>query len=125
MRIGKGVAMIKERRKRTRVPVGFELTIAVKSKKVKVRTINVSMTGVSCEPNDLFRVNEKCKVILSLNQDTTLNIDGKILRVDDGEAIISFLSMDEDAFYHLKRLMQFNSPDPDKIEKELKKPAFA
>jgi hypothetical protein len=124
MRIGKGMAMARERRKRTRVPVGFEVTIALQDEKVKVKTVNISMTGVRCEPNGLFHVNEKCKVILCLNPDTTLKIEGKILRVADGEAIISFLSMDEDAFFHLKRLMQFNSPDPDKIEKELKKPAF-
>jgi hypothetical protein len=117
--------MIEERRKRSRVPAGFELAIAVKNKKAKVKTINISMTGVSCEHNDLFRANEKCKLILSLSQDITLNIEGRILRAGDREAIIAFLSMDEDTFYHLKRLVQFNSPDPDRIEKELMKSAFA
>jgi hypothetical protein len=121
----KRIAMVKERRNRTRVPVGFELAIAVNDKKVKVKAINISLTGVSCQQNSLFHVNEECDVILGLNQDTVLNFRGKILRVDDGEAIISFLSMDEDSFYHLKRLIQLNSPNPDKVEKELGKPAFS
>ena len=116
--------MIKERRKRTRVYIGFDITIQFQQKKIKVQTMNISLTGISCTSSPVFRAGEECSVILSLNPETRLTIQGKILRVDDKEAIISFLSMDEDTFYHLKRLLQYNAADPDAIDDELKDPAF-
>jgi c-di-GMP-binding flagellar brake protein YcgR len=116
--------MIKERRKRTRVPIGFDITILFQQKKIKVQTINISLTGISCMSSPVFRAGEHCAVILSLNPETSLTIQGNILRVDDKEAIISFLSMDEDTFYHLKRLLQYNAADPDTIDSEIKDPAF-
>jgi hypothetical protein len=116
--------MVKDRRKRTRVPVGFDIDIVFKRKKIKVQTLNISLTGISCTSDPRFAANELCKVILKLNRETKLTIEGKILRLDEKEAIIAFLSMDEDTFYHLKMLMRYNSADPDKIEKELTDPAF-
>jgi len=116
--------MIKEKRKRTRVPIGFDITILFQQKKIKVQTMNISLTGISCTSSPVFVTGEHCSVILSLNPETNLTIQGKILRLDDKEAIISFLSMEEDTFYHLKRLLQYNAADPDTIDNELKDPAF-
>jgi hypothetical protein len=120
----KGTAMIEERRKRTRVPLGFDINILFHQKKIKVQTINISLTGISCTGSPLLNAGEECAVILNLNPETTLTIQGKILRMDNKEATISFLSMDEDTFYHLKRLLQYNTDDPDKIDNEIKDPAF-
>jgi hypothetical protein len=119
------MAMAKDRRKRTRVPVGFDVNIVIKRKKIKVKTLNISLTGISCTGDPQFRANELCQVIMNLNPETKLIIAGKILRLDEKETIIAFLSMDEDTFYHLKRLMQYNAADPDKIEKELTDAAFS
>ena len=116
--------MVKERRKRTRVPVGFDINIIFQRKKIKVKTFNISLTGISCTSDPRFLAHEPCEVAISLNTETNLIIAGKILRLDKKEAIIAFLSMDEDTFYHLKRLLQYNAADPDKIEKELKDTAF-
>jgi hypothetical protein len=44
--------------------------------------------------------------------------------VDEKEAIVAFLSMDEDTFSHLKRIIEYNALDADKIVQELKNPAF-
>jgi hypothetical protein len=116
--------MVNERRKRTRVLVGFDINILLHNKKIKVKTLNISLTGISCTSDPRFKTNELCEVILSLNPETNLIMEGKILRVDDAETTIAFLSMDENSFFHLKRVLQYNAEDPDKIEKELKNPAF-
>jgi hypothetical protein len=116
--------MVKERRKRTRVPVGFDINIIFRREKINVKTFNISLTGISCTSDPRFRTNELCEVVMTLDSETNLVIASKILRVDKKEAIIAFHSMDEDTFYHLKRLMQYNADDPDKIEKELRKPDF-
>lgn len=118
------MTMKKERRKRTRVPIGFDITILFQQKKINVQTMNISLTGISCTNSPLFSAGEECAVILNLDLETSLTIQGKILRVADKEAIISFLSMEEDTFYHLKRLLQYNTADPDTIDDELKDPAF-
>ncbi len=116
--------MAKERRKRTRVPVAFDINILFQKKKIKVKTLNISLTGISCTNDPRFRANELCEVILTLNEDTTVNIAGKILRTDEKEATIAFLSMDEDAFFHLKRILEYNAADADQIDQELTTPAF-
>lgn len=116
--------MTRERRKRTRVTVGFTINIRSHKKEIKVKTFNISLTGISCTSSPLFRINDPCEVILPLGPETHLVIAGKILRLDEKEAIIAFTSMDEDTFSHLKKLLQYNASDADKIEKEIKKPAF-
>ncbi len=116
--------MITERRKRTRVPVGFDPNIVIKGKKIKVKTVNISMTGVSFACPHAFKAGERCTINLVLNDEAQLNIEAKILRVEEKETIASFLVMDEESFYHLKRILQFNAADSDQIEKELRQPAF-
>ena len=116
--------MAEERRKRIRVPVAFDINILFREQKIKVQTFNLSLTGISCTSDPRFRANELCEVILTLNEDTSLAIAGKILRLDEKEAIIAFLSMDEDTFFHLKRIMEYNAADADEIDAELKTPAF-
>jgi hypothetical protein len=116
--------MIKERRKRTRVPVKFELTIEINGGKYQVQTNNISMTGVNVTSRHGFKTGERCIIDLYLNEEVHLRIEAKILRSKDNETIASFLVMDEDTFYHLKRLLQYNAPDSDQIEKELENPAF-
>ncbi len=113
-----------ERRKRTRVWVGFDLNVVVKGKKIKVKTLNISMTGVSFISPRALPIGERCTINLVLNEEAQLNIEAKILRSQDKETIASFLVMDEESFYHLKRILQFNAADSDQIEKELRQPAF-
>ena len=68
---------------------------------------------------------ESCTIDLYLNQEAHLSIEAKILRSKNQETIASFLEMNEESFYHLKRLLQFNAADSDQIEKELDKPSFS
>ena len=117
--------MVKERRKRTRIPAHFDVSITFRRSKIKVRTLNISLTGISCTGDPRFQLNELCDIIMTLNSDVRLVIAGKFLRIDENETIIAFLAMDEDTFYHLKKLIQYNAANPDKIEKELADPAFA
>ena len=66
-----------------------------------------------------------CMMQLRLQEDLCLNIEGTLLRVEGDEAVVSFLSMDEETFYHLKRLVQLNASDADRIDQEIQKPAFS
>jgi len=64
----RGGSMTEERRKRTRVPVAFDINILFQNDKIKVKTFNLSLTGISCTSDPRFRANELCEIILTLTR---------------------------------------------------------
>ena len=116
--------MTDERRKRTRVPVHFEVIIILGETEHHVETINLSLTGVLCATNPLFRNNAPCRIQIKLNDEVKIDLEGKILRVGEDETAISFTTMDEESFFHLKRIIELNTGDADEIALEMTVPAF-
>lgn len=116
--------MDQEKRKRTRVPVHFDVSIKLGRKLIEVQIINISLTGILCTSNRLFQQNAACQAIISLRDDIRITIDSKILRVGEKETAISFTAMDEESFVHLRRVVEYNAEDADRIEKEFRKKAF-
>jgi hypothetical protein len=116
--------MDQERRKRTRVPIRIDVGILLKGEVIQLKALNISLTGVLCISDPLFRKDDLCKVIITLNKNFQIAIDSKILRVGQKETAISFISMDEESFSHLRKLMHFNIGDADRIDEELRYPAF-
>jgi hypothetical protein len=114
--------MEKERRTRTRVPVKFDVAINISGQEVPVKTWNLSLRGVQCSPDPLFKQGDTCQVIFILSPETNVRIEGRISRANENETGIYFSSMDEESFYHLKRLVQYNADDPDRIDNELAMP---
>jgi hypothetical protein len=113
-------------RKRTRVSVHFEIAVSMENEPspIPAKMINLSMTGVLCTSQPFFRKDLSCKVILSLTDDTQIVIDSKILRVGPQETAVSFVSMDEDSFILLKKVVQYNTENPDLIDREFQTDAF-
>jgi hypothetical protein len=116
--------MDQDRRKRTRVPIHIGVSVSLKGEEIKLQTFNISLTGILCTSHALFQKDDLCKVIITLNKDFHISIDSKILRVEQQESAISFISMDDESFSHLKKLMQYNTGDAELIDKELQHPAF-
>jgi hypothetical protein len=116
--------MVQEKRKRMRVPVHFEVSVKLGGKLTKVKILNISLTGILCTSNRLFQPDAACQVIISLRDDLKITIDSKILRVGEQETAISFVAMDEESFAHLRRIVEYNSGDADRIEKEFRLKAF-
>jgi hypothetical protein len=116
--------MTDDRRKRTRVPVQFEVIIRCGETELPVETINLSLTGVLCVTNPRFQKNAPCNIRIRLNEEVRIDLAGKVLRVGEDETAISFTSMDEESFFHLKRIMELNAGNADEIDRELAVPAF-
>lgn len=116
--------MVQEKRKRLRVPVHFDVSVKLAEKIIEVQIINISLTGILCTSNRLFQPNAACQVILSLSDDLKITIDAKILRIGEQETAISFVTMDEESFVHLRRIVEYNAGDADRIEKEFRHKAF-
>ncbi|MEI7637408.1 MAG: PilZ domain-containing protein [Syntrophus sp. (in: bacteria)] len=116
--------MDQEKRMRTRVPVHFDVSILLGEELIRTEIINISLSGILCAFNPLFQNNALCKVIIFLSDDLQIVVDSKISRLGEMESAISFISMDEESFIHLKQLVQYNAGDADIIDKELNKQAF-
>lgn len=116
--------MVQEKRKRMRVPVRFDVSVKLGGKLTEVQLVNISLTGILCTSNRLFEQNAACQVIFSLRDDLKITIDSKILRVGEQETAISFVEMDEESFAHLRRVVEYNAGDADRVEKEFKQKAF-
>jgi len=116
--------MTKEKRKRTRVPLRFDVNILLGEKVIRAESINISLNGLLCTSNPLFQINTPCQVIISLSEDLKISIASKISRVGEKESAIRFEHMDDESFRHLKKLVQYNVDDADRVDKELQKKAF-
>lgn len=116
--------MTEERRKRTRTPVHFEVTVLIHGESISLETENISLTGILCNADRRFHSGERCEVVIKLNPEVAIDVDAVILRTSEGKTAISFVRMDDESFYHLRKLVQLNAADADLIEKELQQPAF-
>ena len=116
--------MDQEKRKRMRVPVHFDVSVKFGGKLIEVQIVNISLTGILCTSNRLFQQNAACQVIISLRDDLKITIDSKMLRVGEQETAISFVAMDDESFVHLRRVVEYNAGDADRIEKEFRQKAF-
>jgi len=114
--------MADERRKHTRAQLQLSVTVIVGNKAVPVQTWDISLRGMSCTPDGSFTAGSPCSVQWVLGTGIKFFIEGSIVRCSETEAAIFFTSMDEEAFFHLKRLVQYNMEDPDAINAELAKP---
>lgn len=116
--------MNNEKRKRVRVPFQLDVGIRVGEELIKVQIINISLTGILCTSNPLFRKDAACRVVISLRDDLQIAVDAKILRAGERETAISFISMDEESFAHLKHIVQYNAADADRVDEEFQFKAF-
>lgn len=116
--------MIDDRRKRSRVPVHFEVSILVEEAWCHVKTLNLSLTGLLCVTHPRFQNDAPCQIRIQLNDRVTISLEGKILRIHGNETAIGFTSMDEESFFHLRRIMELNIGDADQIIREMIVPAY-
>ena len=111
--------MKKEERKRTRVPVGFTATISAGGKRINVNTLNISLNGILCTTDSRFQTGDQCRVTLTLDPAVKIIIEGRISRITLSDMAIAFSSMNEDSFFHLKKIVEYNYGDADEINKEI------
>ena len=112
-----------EKRKRTRVPLSFNAVITAVGDEIPVTTWNLSMQGMQCSCDPRLRPGTECTVVLALSRDTVLRIGATVVRVSGSRAGLCFSEIDENSFYHLRKLVQYNAEDPDTIDSELKTPS--
>jgi hypothetical protein len=113
-----------EKRRRTRAPVHVDVSVRIAQETLRVETENISLNGMLCKPDRRLRTGETGDVRILLSPETVITARAKILRSDDVGMAIAFASLDDDSFFHLKRLVQFNTEDADLIDRGLQKAGF-
>ncbi len=115
-----------ERRKNVRVE--FHVSARVIEERQGGRTIicddtkDISLKGIYLLVDRPLPVDTPCMIQLMLSgisSELTLNIRGRVVRVDDRGMALEFDEMDTDSLIHLKNILYYNSGDPDRIDAEL------
>lgn len=122
--------MSKERRKRTRVKIRFEATVAIDDQEVVVQSRDLSLKGMLCNTHQMFKEGQVCRIILNLTQGNEPEpsravIHGRIIRTDPESTAIDFNLMDADSFFHLKKIVEYHSQEPERIAREILSAAFS
>ena len=116
--------MEQDQRRRTRISIQLTVHVRVKDEDVAVTSKNLSLKGLLCTPDPRLPQGELCQVILQLVPTLRVVIQGRIIRTSTQETAIDFLAMDEQSFAHLKKIIEYNTGDADRISEELLRPAF-
>jgi len=122
--------MTRERRRRTRVKFRFEAAVVIDNQEVRVQTRNLSLKGMLCSTDKIFQERQTCRVTLNLSRENDAEtvravILGRIIRTTPEETAIDFNLMDADSFFHLKRIVEYHSQEPERIARELLTAAFS
>ena len=86
--------------------------------------INLSVGGCLLPVVAEAKSGDECflKIMLgNSEEEPVVLVEGKIVRFDDDTTAISFTRIDPESLEHLHRIAQYNSPDPERTEKEIKK----
>ena len=116
--------MEQDQRRRTRISIQLTVHVRVKDEDVAVTSKNLSLKGLLCTPDPRLPQGELCQVVLQLVPTLRVVIQGRIIRTNTQETAIDFLAMDEQSFAHLKKIIEYNTGDADRISEELLRPAF-
>lgn len=112
-------------RRHSRAEAGFEADVMVAGNAYPVITRNLSMKGVLATANAGIESGKDCTIRILLAPAIKIEVDGTIIRADEGGTAVEFRSMDDDSFSLLHRLMQWNAEDADIIDEELRHPGFS
>jgi len=113
------------RRRRSRVDMHLAARFTPGSgPAVQLLISNISLKGLLAVPEADITTGETGVVRITLAENAIIEIECKVIRSDATGVAIDFLPMDEQSFFHLRNLVRYNAPDADRIDDELKRPAF-
>jgi len=111
--------MAEEKRTRTRVDLLFGAVVSCGGRDIPVRLNNLSLRGLSCNPDPRFVQDAECVVRIALSGSVTIRVQGKVVRITPQDVAVEFIEMDPESFAHLRNLIRLHAEDPDRIDDEL------
>ncbi len=80
------------------------------------------MGGCLLAMNEVFESGTSCRFWLPLepgDPDVGGEVFGEIVRCEQGTLSIRFTSITPDSLFYLQNIIRYNTPDPDRINKEI------
>lgn len=117
------------RRRRTRVPIQARVDVQATGALVRdLASRDLSHKGVFVLGHPPLEPGQECYVTIHLfgaGEDVPdLEMEGKVVRVNEQGAAIDFVSMGPETYLHLRNLVLLNSDDPERTEREFATPVF-
>ena len=114
-----------DRRQWTRVPTALEARVESAGVVIRGRVRDLSLTGVYvlCDPR--FPEGVPCRVTLVLmgtEPPLTVEFAGRVVHAEDDGMGIELTELPVTSLDHVRNLILYNSPDPDRVEEELHRP---
>lgn len=109
-----------ERRRGVRVDFETEIILRVGGIELKVdgSSRDLSLKGMFVKTSETLMPGTRCRIdvkLKGLGAEVALEMDGHVVRQEEGGVGILFDSVDLDSYVHLKNIVRFNAPDADKI----------
>ena len=115
--------MSDEKRRFTRIPLKLNAELTVNNVTYSIEEIsNLSVGGCQLTITENLVPGTACRVKILLSgtiEETSIMIEGEIKRCKPGTVAVKFTRIDIDSLFHLHNIIRYNSPDPDKVEKEI------
>ena len=113
-----------EKRRFLRIPISLEVEYFLENQNKKGEIKDLSYGGVFIETEDLPPLGEIVSVVLTIegvSPSIKIFLKGKVVRRIPGKGFaLKFVQIASESLTHLKNLLYFNSPSPEKTEKELR-----
>lgn len=115
--------MREEKRRFSRVVFKMKAELAVPGKLYTIEEIaDLSVGGCQLEVGEELATGTECSLLIILNPaDRRMNVEvsGRVIRSEGGVSGIKFTSIGPEALVHLRNIIRYNAPDPDRIEEEI------
>ena len=102
-----------EKRSNERIPFTTVVDIQIKDKKYnQCSSRDLSMQGIKILGISEAKIGDYCKITLHLTGSTSdlkLNFDAQVVRSNEDEIAVKFLSIELDSYHHLKNIITYNS----------------
>ncbi|MBU2512488.1 PilZ domain-containing protein [bacterium] len=114
--------MDENRRNFSRVRFNSTVFLNYNGLHIESSLIDISLKGALVAPEELFEISkgDSCELEFHLNEtDVILKINTMIVYLKGNNLGLKFINIDLESMIHLRRLVELNIGDPDKIQKEL------
>lgn len=110
-----------ERRKHQRLALQLPATLVVPDGGYPAQTRDISFGGAFVQAHRLpeVAIGEPCRVIIELADGVLIEVRGTVCRIEIDGMSVQFTATDVASYEHLKAVMLFNCPDPDRLLEEL------
>jgi Tfp pilus assembly protein PilZ len=108
-------------RKFSRVLFHIEATVKFGLQQFVGKIENLSIRGMFLSSDGKLAIGDEVEIAIALNDqpENKLLIDGKVVRVTEHGLALSFDRIDSDSYSHLKRIIEFNTDDADRVDEEI------